>query len=92
MEKTREAITKLVGDTFFTAKFYRKDGSERVMQCRLGVKKHLTGGDDKRNYDPEKFNHLVVYSLDSKGYRVITLDNLIWIKARGVKIEFNQVA
>jgi len=51
----------------FTVEFIKKDGTLRVMNCRLGVTKHLKGGSSTLN--PDKF--ITVYDLQSKGYRAI---------------------
>ena len=56
--------------------FTKKDGSTRVMNCRLGVTKHLKGGSS--TLDPEKY--ITVYDLQSKGYRAIAKDQILAIK------------
>jgi cytochrome c len=78
---------RLVGNKIFSVIFTKKDGSERKMLCRLGVKKHLKGGTKK--YDAESLNMVTVYSLDSKGYRTINLNTLKQIKAKKTVINFN---
>ena len=71
-------VRKIVGNKIFSATFTKKDGTERKMLCKLGVKKHLKGGIKK--YDTESLNYLTVYSLDSRGYRTINLNTLKSIK------------
>jgi len=71
-------IKKLVGNKIFSAIFTKKDGTERKMICRLGVKKHLKGG--KKSYDAEDLNHLTVFDLGKKGYRTINMNTLKQIK------------
>jgi hypothetical protein len=56
--------------------FTKKDGSIRIMNCRLGVTKHLKGG--ASTLDPEKY--ITVYDLQSKGYRAIAKDQILAIK------------
>jgi hypothetical protein len=56
-----------------TVKFIKKDGSLRVMNCRLGVTKHLKGGTSTLN--PDKF--ITVYDLKSEGYRAIDKDTIL---------------
>ena len=73
-----QEIRDIVKHRIFSATFTKKDGSERKMICKLGVKKHLKGG--KKTYDTDAANHLTVYSLDSKGYRTINLNTLKSIK------------
>ncbi len=56
-----------------TVKFIKKDGSLRVMNCRLGVTKHLKGGASTLN--PDKF--ITVYDLKSEGYRAIDKESIL---------------
>tara|TARA_R100000544_G_C2209297_1_gene51028 strand:- start:186 stop:443 length:258 start_codon:yes stop_codon:yes gene_type:complete len=79
-------IKKLVGNKIFSATFIKKNGELRKMLCRLGVKKHLKGGIKK--YDAESLNMITVYSLDSKGYRTLSLSSLKQIKSKGTTINF----
>ena len=64
----------------FTACFIKKDGSERVMNCRTGVKKYITGRGKRFTL---KKNLKRVYDLKKKGYRMINLNTLKWVKAEG---------
>ena len=61
---------------FVTVTFTKKDGSIRIMNCRLGVTKHLKGGSS--TLDPAKY--ITVYDLQSKGYRAIAKDQILSIK------------
>ena len=79
-EIDKETAKELIFGTkgkFFTVTFIKKDGSERVMNARLGVKKYLRGGELK--YDPAEFNYITVYDMGAKGYRMVnanTIQNL----------------
>lgn len=66
---------------FFKAYFIKKDGSFRQMIARLGVKKYLKGGG--LNYNPDDYNNLIVFDMESKVYRTISIDRLISIKYNG---------
>ena len=59
-----------------TVEFIKKDGTLRVMNCRLGVTKHLKGGIS--TLDPNKF--ITVYDLKSEGYRAIDKSTIISVK------------
>jgi hypothetical protein len=59
-----------------TVTFTKKDGSILVMNCRLGVTKHLKGG--VSTLDPTKY--ITVYDLQSQGYRAIAKDQILAIK------------
>lgn len=59
-----------------TVEFIKKDGTLRVMNCRLGVTKYLKGGTSTLN--PDKF--ITVYDLKSEGYRAIDKSTIISVK------------
>lgn len=66
-EKAAQMIAKAAeGGKFFTVDFFKKDGSLRTMNCRLGVQKYLKGG-VKTLTD----NYICVYDIKSEGYRAI---------------------
>ena len=60
----------------FSVEFIKKDGTNRLMNCRLGVTKHLRGGSSTLNPD----NYITVYDLQSKGYRAISKAAIINVK------------
>lgn len=78
-------LKELVGSKIFSVVFIKKDGSEREMVCRLGVTKHLKGGDKK--YDTDALNYLTVFDMQSEGYRTINVNTLKKIKVDGVTYE-----
>ena len=65
----------------FTACFDKKDGSERVMNCRTKVSKGVTG--KGMSYNPKDLGYLVVYDLKCNDFRMINLNTLKWVKAEG---------
>lgn len=80
----KKIIKALIGNQFFTCTFTKKDGSERVLNGRLGVTKHLKGGE--KSYNDDDFNYLTVYDVQSKGYRTVNLDTIKSIKINGKEI------
>jgi hypothetical protein len=88
-------IIQLIKDTkgaFFTVKFIKKDGTERIMNCRLGVKKYLKGGD--LLYDPVAKGLLPVWDPiaakkqdGSEGYRMISINTISSAKIGGKEYE-----
>ena len=60
----------------FTVTFTKKDGTTRVMNCRLGVTKHLKGGESTLN--PNQY--ITVYDMQNKGYRAINRATIIDVK------------
>jgi hypothetical protein len=80
-EIDKETAKELIFNTkgkFFTVTFIKKDGSERVMNARLGVKKYLKGG--TLSYDPAEFNYITVYDMGAKGYRTVNANTIQKLK------------
>lgn len=67
--------------TFFSATNLKKDGSLRKWNCRLGVTKHLRGGEQA--YDPEKFNFITVFCNKAQMYRQLNVNTLQYLKVCG---------
>ena len=64
--------------------------SDRVINCMLGVKKHLRGGE--RTTKKEEF--MIVFDTIKKQYRNINLKTLDWIRFNGqmytVELQYNK--
>jgi hypothetical protein len=58
---------------FFSVKFIKADGSTRKMVARIGVKKHLRGGESTVSH---KDYLLTVFDVQKKAYRNINLDKV----------------
>ncbi len=81
---TQEMAHKLIQSTngkVFSVVFTKKDGSEREMTCRLGVKKHLKGGE--LAYDPKEYDLVSVFDMSAEGYRMVNMATLRQIKVDG---------
>ena len=76
----RKLFEQFVGNRFFTVSFIKKDGLERIMTCRLNVKKHSKGG--AQSADPNTY--LVGWEPSAKQYRNINIETLQWVRCRGV--------
>ena len=74
-------IIHLTNGKFFNVKFIKKDGSTRIMNCRLGVKKHLKGGELK--YNPSDYNLVPVFCFEKKSYRMININTIQELKVSG---------
>jgi hypothetical protein len=85
MKTEVKQLRELVGNKIFSVEFVKKDGSLRKMVCRLGVKKHLKGGE--LGYDAEALNYLTVFDLQSEEYRTINVNTLKSITFEGVTYE-----
>ncbi len=82
MKTEIQTLKELVGSKIFAVVFQKKDGTLREMVCRLGVTKHLKGGEKK--YDTDALNYLTVYDMQAEGYRTINVNTLKKIKVDGV--------
>jgi len=85
MKTELKDLKVMVGGKIFSVVFTKKDGTDREMVCRLGVTKHLKGGE--MSYDPEEKNYLVVFDMQSEGYRTININTLKKIKLDGVSYD-----
>ena len=83
--KELSLIKQVVGNKIFSVVFTKKDGSEREMVCRLGVKKYLTGGE--LGYDAAAKNYLIVFDMEAGDYRTLNVNTLKRIKFDGVTYE-----
>lgn len=70
--RTLAGYVEASGGKFVTVTFVKKDGTLRKLTGRMGVTKHLKGGQSTLN--PEK--HITVYDVQSKGYRAINKDTI----------------
>lgn len=72
---------KIIGQTggnIFYCEFIKMDGTIRRMIARLNVQKSLTG--EGLPYDPAKKNLCVVWDVERRGYRMVNLATLLYLK------------
>jgi len=89
----QEILNKVSNGKVFSAKFVKKDGSIRTMNCRTGVVKHTTG--KGLSFDPITANlipvcdmNLLAKGMEERSYRFINYSKLIWIKIEGETFNF----
>ena len=82
-----EFVENLVKDKFFTCQFVKKNGDVRVINCRLGVKKHLKNPDYVRK---NQTDYIVAYDLQIKQYRNISLNKLQWLRLNNIQLDIIQ--
>jgi len=73
----------------FSAKFKKKDGTIRTINCRRNVKKYVTG--KGMSYSPEERGHLIVFDMANDGYRTINLNELLWIRIGGITFKSDKL-
>ena len=59
----------------------RSTGEKRTMNCRLGVKKGITGAGMK--YNPLEHNLIPVFDMQKKGFRMIALESVSEVRMDG---------
>ena len=90
MNITKQQARRLIdgaGSTIFTAEFVKKDGTKRVMNCRLSthVTKYKVGGELK--YNPQDFDLIPVFDMQADAYRMINLKTLSVLKIKGKEFQ-----
>jgi hypothetical protein len=64
-----------------TVSFIKKDGSLRVLNGRLGVKKYLKGGKINTNTD----EYINIYDVKNQGYRSINRSTIVALRMQGIE-------
>lgn len=83
------ALIKANEGKIFSVEFIKKNGELRKMMARLGVTKHLRGG-NKNTCDA--YDHLVtVFDVVKGQYRNINVNTLISLKGMGQEHYFKEV-
>ena len=71
--KAKELIKESKG-LIFAATFTKKDGTQRIMNARLGKKYTPTG--KAAPFKPSYYNMISVYDMRKKGFRMINFNTL----------------
>jgi len=64
-----------------TVEFIKKDGTLRILNGRLGVKKHLKGGSSTL----DAAQYITIYDLKNEGYRAVNRSTIQSVTIGGVK-------
>jgi hypothetical protein len=82
MDKREKAygLIKSTNGKIFSVTFTKKGGEQREMVCRLGVTKHLQGGEDNKAHLPQYIN---VFEMASEKYKTVTIDTITKIGYSG---------
>ena len=80
----KEAYNRMLDSNgvIFGAKFIKKDGTERIMSCRLGVHKYVTG--TGMRYKPLLKGLIGVFDMNSS-YRMVSLRTLQEVSFNGTR-------
>ena len=66
------------GHTFFGGMYVKKDGSQRKFNGRMGVRKHLKGGELK--YSPSEFGYVIYWDRVKGTYRTLNTNTLTTLR------------
>jgi len=80
----RVHLEKLIEETkgqFFTVKFRKVDGSDRLMNCRIGAHIDLKGG--VCHAQRQDTSYKVVWDLPKKAYRLVNLNTIYEVRWGG---------
>jgi hypothetical protein len=64
-----------------TVTFIKQDGSTRILNDRLGVKKYLKGG--KLNVNTNEY--ISIYDVQNKGYRSVNRNTIVALRMQGIE-------
>ena len=68
----------------FRAVFVKKDGSERTMIARTGVRKGVSG--TGMSYDPEPKGLMAVYDMQKKAWRMVNVNTMKSLKCGDIEL------
>ena len=74
------------GGRWFSVTFIKKDGTERRMNARTAVTKHLQGGELK--FNPRDHGLRVVFDAQKKKYRMVNLQTVTHFKCGQIERRF----
>ena len=77
-------------NTIFSVEFTKKDGSNRLMVARLGVRKNVKN--IGLNFNPDDFNLITAFDMQKDNFRMINCNNLISLKLKGTKYKIEDLS
>jgi hypothetical protein len=88
VNEVRPVLNSIRNGQIFTVIFTKKDGSERKMNCKRGVKKGQAGG--KLNYNPADYGLMSVFDMKlsktpEKAYRMLNCKTTSEIRSNKVR-------
>jgi len=81
MKTNLAAVIEASNGKFISVTFIKKDGTERTLVGRLGVTKHLRGGES--TLDAEKY--ITIFDTQKGGYRAINRETIQSVRIDGVQ-------
>lgn len=82
--QSSKALASLIDQSngkMITVTFIKKDGTQRTLNGRLGVKKYLKGG--KLNSNTAEY--INIYDVQNKGYRSINRNTIVAVRSSNIE-------
>ena len=79
--KTLASLIEKSNGKMLTVTFVKQDGTERVLNGRLGVRKYIKGSSLNKN-SPE---YITIYDVQNKGYRSVNRDTIVAVRCEGIE-------
>jgi hypothetical protein len=64
-----------------TVTFIKQDGTERVLNGRIGVRKYIKGSTLNKN----STDYITMYDVQNKGYRSVNRDSIVAVRCEGIE-------
>lgn len=64
-----------------TVTFIKQDGTERVLNGRIGVRKYIKGSTLNKN----STDYITMYDVQNKGYRGVNRDSIVAVRCEGIE-------
>lgn len=80
---SKPGFAAFVGGQFFSVEFFKKDGTLRKLNGRLGVRKHVRGTGSHKESD----TLLVVWDCQKREYRSFHIHSVQTVKAHGITLD-----
>lgn len=79
--KTLASLIEKSNGKMLTVTFVKQNGTERVLNGRLGVRKYIKGSSLKKN----STEYITIYDVQNKGYRSINRDTIVAVRCDGIE-------
>lgn len=79
--KTLASLIEKSNGKMLTVTFVKQDGTERVINGRLGVTKYIKGSSLKKNSS----DYITFYDVQNKGYRSVNRDTIVAVRCEGIE-------
>ena len=79
--KTLASLIEESNGKMLTVTFLKQDGTERVLNGRLGVRKYIKGSSLNKN----SAEYITMYDVKNKGYRSVNRDTIVAVRCDGIE-------